>query len=117
MFPRVAEVILVWAFPWPSGRRPAQGPPRLQVLVDELQAFLAAGHLVGFKSVDGEGRLSSAERPVTGPVVDDAQGCWSTRRTWTEPRRNAGAGVRGGRWYPGPGADSLPALRTAVPRW
>ena len=53
MFPRVAELILVWAFPWPSGRRPAQGPPRLQVLVDELQAFLAAGHLVGFKSVDG----------------------------------------------------------------
>jgi hypothetical protein len=72
MFPRVAELILVWAFPWPSGRRPAQGPPRLQVLGDELQAVLAAGHLVGFKSVDGEGRLVAAEGPVTGPVVDDA---------------------------------------------
>ena len=41
----------------------------------------------------------------------------STRRIWTALRRNAGVGVRGGRWHPGPGVDILPALRTGVPRW
>ena len=39
----------------------------LQVLGDELQAFLAAGHLVGFIGVDGIGRIVAAEGPVSGP--------------------------------------------------
>ena len=50
---------------------PVPGVRVLQVLGDELQAVLAAGHLVGFIGVDGEGRLVAAEGPVAGTVVDD----------------------------------------------
>ena len=42
----------------------------LQVLCDELQAFVAAGDLVRFVGVDGEGRFVAAQRPVPGAVVD-----------------------------------------------
>ena len=50
---------------------PVPGVRVLQVLGHQLQALLAAGYLVGFISVDGEGRLVAAEGPVAGPVVDD----------------------------------------------
>ena len=44
----------------------------LQVLGHQLQAVLAAGHLVGFFGVDGVGRLVATERQVAGGLVDDA---------------------------------------------
>ena len=50
----------------------AVGVQVLQVLRHELEAIGAAGHLVGFIRVDRGDAVVPAERPVTGPVVDDA---------------------------------------------